>query len=139
MVLLAIGVGVAVLAVAGDASSSPQPALAGKLWAMSQRVAVANGDPAAYDRWAVGPVSRARAVRVTSGDIVEDSSPSYVIEMRGNFTCDSCSIPAGGSAPRGRVLTLVVSASGLVGTDFGLTPGWSALSRLGTPFPLHKH
>jgi hypothetical protein len=109
-----------------------------KLWTISQRTAIENDDPRAYERWAVGPVARNRAVKVTSGDAVGGSGPSYVIEIRGTFVCDSCSVPPGGRAPQGHVITLVVAAKTFGVTDFGLTDKWVDLRRLGTPFRLTR-
>jgi len=121
-------------------TSEPLPPLLWReLWNLSQQLAAGDGDPHANDRQAVGPVSRALAVRLTSGDLVGgDTTPSYVIEIKGNFTCRVCSSPAPGHAPSGRVIVDVLDAFTLFGSDFGLSARWVPLNRLGNPILLPR-
>jgi len=63
----------------------------------------------------------------------------WVIQLRGKFVCRSCSWPAGGSAPRGTVMHLVIPRKNLLTADhssaggvFGLVTTPVDLSRLGT-------
>ena len=120
------------------ANAKPPPLLRRELWNISQRVAASSGDPDAYEREAVGPISRVLANEITSGDVVYSSTPSYVIEMRGRFTCGLCSSPGSGSPIKGSVITDVLNASTLQISDFGFADVWVPLTKLGAPFALPR-
>jgi hypothetical protein len=75
--------------------------------------------------------SRYRANLVDSGDIVPGSQWSYVIAERGHFTLNDASVPSGAQAPRGTVLTLIVSARTGQVTDDGLSNRYPDLAKLG--------
>jgi hypothetical protein len=97
-------------------------------------MAVANQDPQATAT-AVLTTYRIAERAVLGGD--HSSSPAgstrvWVIQMHGRFTCGSCSYPAGGSAPRGRIIDLVVDAETYEEYDFTITNQASDLNRLGT-------
>jgi len=140
--LTAIGAGVGAEAAMGvghaaPASTTRVSALDDTLWAISQRVAIARGDPAAYDRQAVGPLPMGRAALLTTGDgPLGATEHVYVIELRGSFVCDGCPIPPGARAPTGDVSILYVDAATFESVGSGLGDIWYDLGRLGKAFPL---
>jgi hypothetical protein len=75
--------------------------------------------------------TRVAANHVDSGDIVPGSDWSYLIAERGRFVLNDVSVPAGASAPRGSVLTLIVSAHSHEVTDFGVSDRYPDMARLG--------
>jgi hypothetical protein len=114
------------------------PLLWRELWNLSQGLASGDGDPNAYGREAVGPVSEQLAVKVVSGDGDSSTTPSYVIEIKGRFTCGGCSVPFGAHAPSGTVISDFLSASTLLGNGFGLSSRWVQLTGLGRPIILPR-
>jgi|GEM_PF-3481039 len=120
------------------ANAKLPPLLWRQLWNISQLFATSSGDPNAYDREAVGPVSRELANEVMSGAIIPSSTPSYVIEMRGHFTCPGCSTPRRGGVITGAVASAILNASTLRSSDFGFTGVWVPLAKLGKPFALPR-
>jgi hypothetical protein len=77
--------------------------------------------------------TRARAVRVTSGDRVAGNEDVWVIQIEGvePFACGGCSRPPGVPAQHGRFLTIVLNAKTFDSTDFGIGPDSVDLARLG--------
>lgn len=81
-----------------------------------------------------GPDSRYVFVKASSGDLVQKTAAErrgfYLIVVRGQFVCDSCSGPPGANPPRGTIMTDVWSPRA-GGTDFGVSdrlgPGMARL------------
>jgi hypothetical protein len=142
--LCTIGAGAGVEAAVGvtppRASAAHEPSLLlRQLWNRSERLAVADGDPAAIRREGVGPVSRERAERVISGAGVGSTMPVYVIEIAGQFVCPFCTGPGAPRKPpkpQPAVISLTLATATLRATDFGFMPRWISLQPLGTPFAL---
>ena len=77
------------------------------------------------------------AEKITSGDIVEDHEPVYVIEITGGpFTARSS--PAGVPAPQGNVLTLTLNAQTYSVLDVGITNDAPDLTQIGPVIDLTK-
>jgi hypothetical protein len=55
-----------------------------------------------------------------AGTGVLGSQPVYLVVVRGQFVCSTCSGPAGAAPPKGNVITLVLGRSKLQGLDFGI-------------------
>jgi len=70
------------------------------------------------------------AEEIVIGDIVNDNFPVYVIEVTGSFTCNSCGVPPGASAPQGNAITLTVNAQTFQVTDFGIQPNPRDLAQI---------
>jgi hypothetical protein len=87
---------------------------------------------------AVRARNHAHAEHYLMSDIVRGHYPVYVIEMRGHFVCNSCSVPSGASAPTGTVLTMILRARSLQQVDFGLSRQWKDLRVLGKPFAIRS-
>ncbi len=119
-----------------DAVTVPSP-LVRRLSADARRAIRANGG---------GPVSREQAVVSThraaaqllfgAKQVVTDDRPVYVIQLVGRFIGYSASWPAGGHAPTGSVMVIVVDAKTMQTVDWGLDRRPQQLSKLGTPFDL---
>jgi hypothetical protein len=61
----------------------------------------------------------------------------WVVQLRGQFECGTCSRPMGADSPAGTVIQLVLPASGAVeGGSFTLTRSAADLTRLGDVIPL---
>jgi hypothetical protein len=115
-------------------SAAPGPRILRAL----ERVAVgsAGKDSPPTRMMAVRARNHAQAERYMMGDIVQGGHPVFVVEMRGHFTCNGCSVPAGASAPTGTVMTVILDARSLRETDFGLSRHWKNLNVLGQPISL---
>jgi hypothetical protein len=107
-----------------------------RLWNMSQRVATGNGDANAGLREVVGPVAYDKTDALLGGGPVHDTTPVYLLEIRGNFVCGGCSGPPGASGPHGIAVTVLLNPVSLESLAFGLGPRWLNLATLGTPFAL---
>jgi hypothetical protein len=55
-----------------------------------------------------------------AGTGVIGEQPVYLVVVRGEFVCNSCSGPPGHTAPSGNVITSVVDRNTLQGLDFGI-------------------
>jgi hypothetical protein len=107
------------------------PNVRAKLRAMALQVSSANGVPSPKTMIAVYSPDRQAAEKTTSGDIVNDHVPVYVIEVTGgHFTCQACSVPPGGSPPQGNALTLTVNAQTYQVTDFGIVTNAPDLTKI---------
>jgi len=124
-------------AVASAAPASGSDPTLQKLWDLAVSAATAQGGTIKAAQ-AVRS-THARAVAVTSGGIIEGDQPVWVIQVEGvgEFVCNSCSVPAGASAPHGRFQTFVVDASTFRTLDFGLSDTDANLTQLGTVVTLH--
>lgn len=91
--------------------------LAHRLLALTAHVASLDGGSPALTE-AVRTTS-ARAQRYVFGNAVASSTAVWVVQAEGSFACTACAQP-GSSAPRGRVLTLIVDAANLSVTDVGV-------------------
>lgn len=60
----------------------------------------------------------------TPGDFIPgaDGTPVYLVTIRGEFVCDTCTGPAGSKATSGTYISLVVDARTFTGLDFGMSP-----------------
>lgn len=75
--------------------------------------------------------TRERANEIASGDRVPGKRWSYLIAERGSFVLKNVSVPPGGRAPRGSVLTLVVDAATGTVSDLGVSNQYPNLAALG--------
>lgn len=120
----------AVLAVAGcggatAATGRPVPASAvPQLTVIAERAARLNGDR--HPRWATAVLTtHAQALRsATPGDFVSNRRGArvYLVTIRGQFACNTCTGPAGAKAPSGTYISLVLDAKSFTGLDFGMSP-----------------
>ena len=101
-----------------------------KLLAAAEAAADANG----------GEARRVEAVKTTRGaaaDLTGHSNQDqdeevWVVQVSGdNYVCDICRRPPGMASPEGRFIKIVLRASDFEGTDGGLGPTATDLTRLG--------
>lgn len=133
-VLAVIALGVGIEAAAGTSSpvtpsAGAPPLLLRELWNLTETYP---GVSPTATREAVGPVGRSTAEQVTMQAGGTDDEPVYVVEFRGHFVCARCSTPPGAGAPTGTVVTLILDASNLLDTDYGLSGRWTSLAPLGS-------
>jgi hypothetical protein len=138
LVVVVLGLAVSVpLALRAGTPPDRQPTLLMKrLWNISQRVATGNGDANAGLRQVVGPVAYDKTDALLGGGPVHDTTPVYLLEIRGNFVCGGCNGPPGASAPHGIAITVLLNPLTLESLGFGLGPRWLSLATLGKPFAL---
>jgi hypothetical protein len=106
------------------------PSVRAKLRALALQASAANGVPMPKEILAVYSPDHQAAEFAISGDIVEDHSPVYVIEVTGGpFTCRACSSP-NGTVPQGNAITFTLNAQTFQGTDFGITPNVPDLTQI---------
>lgn len=124
----ALAAAAAVLIVAGcgtapAATGRPVPAsVVRRLTAIAERAARLNGDP--HPLWATAVLTtHGKALTsATPGDYTGDPRvPVYLVTIRGQFVCDTCTGPSGSKAPTGRYMSLVLDARTFFGSDFGLS------------------
>jgi len=119
-------------------ASGIEPEVATKLLAIARRQALTRGgDAHPYDIEAVR--TDLEGVANLEGGTAGPSSagePVYLVALRGGFACIACSVPLGAKAPRGPVMTLTITASGLLANGFGLPPSYPDLRRVGDPVRL---
>ncbi len=144
-VVLAIGVtalaaGNAALAAPANIPSNTRTALLEQ----ARTVAAAEGDRHPYDIWAVS-TTRMTALRHLDPGATEPSceatpsctnEPMYVLAMRGRFSCNTCSPPAGARIPPGTVITLGFQAEEPLPhyySAFSFTSHYPDLKALGVP------
>jgi hypothetical protein len=97
---------------------------------LAKRAARSSGDPSpTLIQHAEG--TRFEAVLIGSGDLVFEYNWSYLIAVRGHFTCTACGGPPGAKTPTGSVITLVVDAKSGRGTDGGIGNRYPRLAKLG--------
>jgi hypothetical protein len=91
-----------------------------KLAASVKAMAKANGD--AHPSGAIIYASRRHEANIAAGagTGVFGEQPVYLVVVRGQFVCNSCSGPPGHTAPRGNTITTVVDRKTLQGLDFGI-------------------
>ena len=108
-----------------------------RLWLLAVREA--GGDAGKIKVAEAVKSTHARAVRVTSGDLVSGNQPVWVVQVEGYrpFVCTSCSHPYGVPAPRGRFRTVIVDATTFAITDDGTGSKGADLGSLGTVVHLH--
>jgi hypothetical protein len=107
------------------------PSVRAKLRALALQASSENGVPSPKTMIAVYSPDDQAAEKAISGDIVNDHVAVYVIEVTGGpFTCNSCSVPPGGSPPQGNAITLTVNAQTFQETDFGITPNVPDLTQI---------
>jgi hypothetical protein len=106
-----------------------------KLAASVRAMAKANGD--AHPSGAMIYASRRHEANIAAGagTGVFGEQPVYLVVVRGQFVCNSCSGPRGHIAPRGNIITTVVDRKTLQGLDFGIG-GRVDTSKLGPGLPL---
>jgi hypothetical protein len=116
-----------------SASSAPlDPLTLGALRAEALSAAAANMEAHPFDA-RVYLTTRGTANEVDSGALIDTNQLVYYVLVHGDFVCYLCSVPYGASAPRGHVISLVIDASSLDGTDFGLRSNEpTGLDRLGS-------
>jgi hypothetical protein len=129
----------------GAAGASIPASVTGRLTAIARHAATANSDPTPEWITAVR-TTHAKALTVaTPGDLVPGSGkdPVFLITMRGHFTANDVSRPAGAKAPTGQYLSLILDARTFEELDFGLgpQPPSAALASLGrlTYLSGHRH
>jgi hypothetical protein len=71
-----------------------------------------------------------------AGTGVLGSQPVYLVVVRGQFVCSTCSGPAGAAPPKGNVITLVLGRSKLQGLDFGIGVQQVDTAALGPGLPV---
>jgi hypothetical protein len=115
-----------------------EPALDGgtinRLTAIAKSQAQNLGDPSVHTAQAVLTTTRLMNKTLGFGHQPQEDQHSkvYVIQLRGTFTCDSCSHPPGASAPTGTAAQVVLSYHSFSTTDFGLTLHPVTMQRMGT-------
>ena len=114
----------------------PRP-LVSRIAAEARRLTRGLGDSSVKTAEVYGPRSRIALVRASSRawerTTARERTGFYLIVVRGHFVCHSCSVPAGGKAPRGTIAADIWSRTE-GGTDFGLSRRLpAAMSRLGSP------
>ncbi len=67
----------------------------------------------------------------SGGDVTHGDQPCYLIAMRGHFVALTASLPAGAQLPKGRVMTLVISATSGHLFDLGVGNRYPDLQTLG--------
>ena len=101
----------------------PRPVVP-RLTAITERAARLNGDR--HPTWATAVLTtHAQALRsATPGDFVPDwrGVPVYLVTIRGQFVCNTCTGPPGAKAPNGTYISLVIDAKNFSGLDFGISP-----------------
>ena len=107
-----------------------------ELWNIGENAAIADGDPEASPREAVGPVPYDKTDVFEGGGPLNVTTPVYLVELGGNFGCHMCSPPAG--PVDGQALNLLLFAASLKTAGTGIEPHWQSLSIVGTPFTLPK-
>lgn len=129
--LLAAGVVIASSATASSHPVGARPSLSEcRILRIAETAAARAGDPMpGLIQHSSG--TRYRTNLVASGDIVPGRQWSYLIAERGHFVLKNASRPPGARAPRGSVLTLVVSASTGMTTDAGVSNRYPHLATLG--------
>jgi hypothetical protein len=112
----------------------PAAGVVHRLAAVVTELEHANGK--AYLARAAWAPDEATAVKTLTGDVVNGSSPVYVIQLQGQFTCTECSIPAGAKPPNGGVLVDVIDAHTFRSEDFSLTNTLVSLNEVGPEFSI---
>ena len=103
-----------------------------KLRAVALQASSANGVASPQRILAVASPDHQAAEKVVSGDIVNDHTPVYVIEMTGGpFTANFASPPPGATVPQGNVLTLTVDTQTYRLMDIGVQPVAPNLTQIG--------
>lgn len=145
-----LSAGLLVLVTAGCASDSSQPAAAApaqsatstdpadsvtsKIKDIVQQEAARDGDPAPTAvQWVFAPRQAIADMLGFGLPAGETAIPQILIIAKGNFVAHAASVPKGASAPRGTVMELVLDASTLTETDFGLVDSYPDLTKIGTP------
>jgi hypothetical protein len=101
-----------------------------RILTLARQSARSSGDPSpTLIQHAEG--TRFDAVLISSGDLVFEYNWSYLIAVRGHFTCTACGGPPGAKSPTGSVITLVVDAKSGRGTDGGIGKRYPRLAKLG--------
>ena len=124
----------------GDHAAASQTAvspLVRELSADARRAIRLNGGRHVTREQAVATSHKAAARLLFGGSgVVDDNERVYVIQLIGHFVGYTASWPAGGHAPTGPVMVIVLDAKTLRTVDWGLSAHAHALSKLGTPFDL---
>ena len=97
---------------------------------LARRFSRGMGDPSPTEiAWVAG--RRQGANHVDSGDVVDSNQSVYLISVRGHFVDTMASRPYGAAAPRGSVLTLIVSRKDFGVLDLGVGNHWPRMAQLG--------
>ena len=135
---LVAGCTVAATTLAAGASGRPQAKLSAserELLKIALRAAARAGDPRpTLIQYSVG--TRGKANLISSKDITGGEQRSYLIAERGHLVLRDLGI--GNKTIRGSVITLVLNASTMLGTDFGLQNNYPNLAALGRVTTLRK-
>jgi hypothetical protein len=118
-------VGCASATVAGPPVRPLVPASArSRLTALAEAAVRVNGGHAPAWTSVVLTTRKKALTSATPGDFVPNDAATavYLVTMKGRFTAYSASYPAGGSAPTGSYLSLVVDAHTFRTLDSGLAP-----------------
>jgi hypothetical protein len=135
---LVAGCTVAATAVAAGASGRPQTRLSPaerEILKIALRAAARTGDPRpTLIQYSLG--TRGKANLISSKDITGGEQRSYLIAERGHFVLRDLGI--GNQTVRGSVITVVLNASTLHSTDFGLQDNYPNLAALGRVTTLRR-
>lgn len=118
--------------------AAPSPQVLAKLTQIARSASAENGG-AAVTAEAVHTTYLAAERAVLNGDTGSNpaaTTPVWVVQIRGDFTCYSCRGP-GRATPTGHVITLIVIAATLQSSDFGLGNQPHDLTSLGNVIPLN--
>src|SRR5213078_584717 len=103
----------------------PVPASAiPRLTAIAAAAVKVNGGKAPASVTAVVTTHEKALTSASPGDTVPGSEQTvvYLLTMKGHFTAESASGPAGSHAPTGTYLSIVINAKTFQSMDFGLSP-----------------
>ena len=117
------------------AAQPPSSAELQKLGAYALDAATQDGDPHPTAAFVV-PTTRRIAEEVAAGDNGEPNTPAYFVVIRGHFTLNDVSVPAGSRAPTGTVLTLTIDPRANRSLDLGAGTRVPDLYAMGQPEPL---
>ena len=121
---------------AGQGEAPPRPD-ATEVAAIRQivlRAAAEMGDDAPADAVLV-PTTR-RLAELVDVDTAEPDTPVYFVLAHGRFTASDASVPPGGNAPTGTILTLTIDPATNQSLDTGLVAAMPDLNAMGEPEPL---
>src|SRR5205085_8141330 len=121
-------------AVQGAAPPPPDPTEVAAIQRVVLRAAAEMGDDAPTDGVLV-PTTR-RLAELVDVDTAELDTPAYFVLVHGEFTASNASVPPGGKAPTGTILTLTIDPATNASLDTGLVAAMPDLSAMGEPEPL---
>jgi hypothetical protein len=99
------------------------PSVIHRLTAIANRAVKANDGHGVAWATVVVTTRKKALTSATPGDFVphDQKTVVYLITIKGHFVARLASVPPGGRAPRGRYLSIVISAKAFAGLDSGLS------------------